>query len=108
MNSMPKTQMIHEQSFKKILSEIGRSLPSTSLLSLEIMHDKYKVWLQLIKFSTEHSFAIHMRGFFNIDFFCFFFCSQAGKTSRDAVIRHLRSVAGDKLLASAIRRVRGS
>lgn len=67
------TSMINEQSFKKILSEIGRSLPSTSLQSLEMMYNEHK----------------------------------AGKANRDEVIRHLRSVVGDKLLFSAIRRVRG-
>jgi len=38
---------------------------------------------------------------------CLHFFFQAGKMSKDAMIRYLRSVAGDKLLASSIKRIRG-
>ncbi|ONK76108.1 uncharacterized protein A4U43_C03F23990 [Asparagus officinalis] len=60
-------------SFQKLLSEMGRSLPSSSTQALQMLYNKHK----------------------------------AGKMSKDAFIRCLRSVAGDKLLASTIKRMRG-
>lgn len=60
-------------SFQKLFSEMGKSLPSSSMQNLMMIFNQHK----------------------------------EGKLTKDTFIRRLRSIVGDKLLASSIRRMQG-